>query len=453
MTRLAAQNQKNLAEASGAESVPRDGRPWLDALRAAGVERFAAAGYPTAVQEDWRLTNVGPIARTKFYFAPASAGDDGGQLVLEHAFGDDALTELVFLNGHHVPSLSRPGKLPRGLTVTTLNQTPADDGLAERHLGRLADIAVNPFVALNAGGMRDAVVVHLGRGVTVEGPIHLLFVSTAGAEPIQSHPRILMIAEENSEATLVESFVGGQGVHLCNAVTEIFAGDGCRIDHNRLQRGGAEAFAVSTMSARLGRGSRLISHCATLGGRLTRNDVTVEMAGDGADATLNGLVILGKDQHCDNHTLLDHAAPHCPSHELYKHVLGGKSSCVFRGKILVRPGAQKTDSKQTSKSLLLSDEATMNSQPALEIYADDVKCTHGSTTGPVDEEMVFYLRSRGVGMDAARHLLTYAFAADITRRIKVEPVRRRLEDFLAAQHGLPRDLRITDLGQHDEKAR
>jgi Fe-S cluster assembly protein SufD len=165
------------------------------------------------------------------------------------------------------------------------------------------------------------------------------------------------------------------------------------------------------------------------------------------------MVILEKDQHCDNHTLLDHAAPHCPSHELYKHVLAGKSSCVFRGKILVRPGAQKTDSKQTSKSLLLSDDATMNSQPALEIYADDVKCTHGSTTGPVDEEMVFYLRSRGVGLEAARHLLTYAFAADVTRRIKVEPVRRRLEDFLAAQHGLPRDLRITDLGEHDEKAR
>ena len=164
-------------------------------------------------------------------------------------------------------------------------------------------------------------------------------------------------------------------------------------------------------------------------------------------------MILRDQQHCDNHTLLDHASAYCPSHELYKHVLDGKSTGVFRGKILVRQDSQKTDSKQTSKSLLLSDDATMNSQPALEIYADDVKCTHGSTTGPVDEEMVFYLRSRGVGLEAARHLLTYAFAADVTRRIRVEPVRRRLEDFLAAQHGLPRDLRITDLGQHDEKAR
>jgi Fe-S cluster assembly protein SufD len=376
-------------------------------------------------------------------------------LVLEHGFGDDALAELVFLNAQPAPKLSRLGKPPRGLTIGTLSQMGEADGIVERHLGRLADISGNPFVAMNSGAMADVVVVHVTRGVSVEGPIHLLFVCTAGAagQPIQSHPRILVIAEENSELTLVESFVGASGVHFCNAVTEIFAGDDCRIDYNRLQRGGEEAFSISTIAGRLGRGSRLISHSATLGGKLTRNDLTIAMAGEGADATINGLVILDKDQHCDNHTLLDHAAAHCPSHELYKHVLAGKSSCVFRGKILVRPGAQKTDSKQTSKSLLLSDEATMNSQPALEIYADDVKCTHGSTTGPVDEEMVFYLRSRGVGLEAARHLLSYAFAADITRRIKVEPVRRRLEDFLAAQHGLPRDLRITDLGQHDEKAR
>ena len=177
------------------------------------------------------------------------------------------------------------------------------------------------------------------------------------------------------------------------------------------------------------------------------------MNGQAAEATLNGLVLLADGQHCDNHTLLDHAFPTCPSHELYKHVLAGRSTGVFKGKILVRPGAQKTDSKQTSKSLLLGDDAVMNSQPALEIYADDVKCTHGSTTGPVDEEMVFYLRSRGVDLETARHLLTYAFAADITRRIKIEPVRRRVEDFMAARAGLPQDLRITDLGRHDEKSR
>jgi Fe-S cluster assembly protein SufD len=195
----------------------------------------------------------------------------------------------------------------------------------------------------------------------------------------------------------------------------------------------------------LARSSTFISHSASIGGRLTRNALSVVLDGEFAQAMLNGLVVIGGDQHADNHTLLDHAKPNCPSHELYKHVLDDRAIAVFKGTILVRPGATKTDSKQTSKSLLLSDEATMNSQPALEIHADDVKCTHGSTTGPVDEEMVFYLRSRGVGLEAARHLLTYAFAADITRRIKVAAVRARLEDFLSARRGLPQDLRIADL--------
>jgi len=200
----------------------------------------------------------------------------------------------------------------------------------------------------------------------------------------------------------------------------------------------------------LGRATNFVSHAATIGGKLTRNDLTCVMAGEGAYATLNGVVLLDGHQHCDNHTLLDHASPNCPSHELYKHVLEDQASGVFKGKILVRQIAQKTDSKQTSKSLLLSDDATMNSQPALEIYADDVKCTHGSTTGPVDEDMMFYLRTRGVSREMARHLLTYAFVADVTRRMKVEPVRRRLEDYMAGRHGLPQDLKITDLGAHDE---
>lgn len=449
MTRLAAGKTSDHSRLEDA-SV----RPWLQTLRRAGADRFASVGYPTTREEEWRLTNVSPIAKTQFAAAEAQIDEDAIELARQSSFETDAVTELVFVNGQFAPSLSRAGKLPRGATAGTIEQAIGSDIPAlERHLGRVADISANPFIALNTGLMRDGAVIHLGKGVIVEGPIHLLFVSTSGLEPTQSFPRILVVAEESSQLTLVESFVGGGGVHFTAAVTEIVAADDCRIDHNRVQLGGDDAYAVSALSARLDRGSQLISHAATLGGKLTRNDLAVVLAGEGADATLNGLVILGKDQHCDNHTLLDHAAAHCPSHELYKHVLDGRATCVFKGKILVRPDSQKTDSKQTSKSLLLSDDAQMNSQPALEIYADDVKCTHGSTTGPVDEEMVFYLRSRGVGLEAARHLLTYAFAADITRRIKVEPVRRRLEDFLAAQHGLPRDLRITDLGEHDEKAR
>jgi len=428
--------------------------PWLEALRREGADRFASVGYPGTDQEEWRLTNVSALARTKFALAGPHMSDEAADLARHASFGADAVAELVFVNGHFAASLSRTSRLPRGAMAGTIDHVlAADELIMERNLGRIADLSQNPFVALNTGSLRDGAVVHVGKSVAVEEPIHLIFVSTCGAEPVQSFPRVLVVAEDHSQLTLVESFVGGAGVHLTDAVTEIAVGSDCRMDYSRLQRGGGEAYAVTSLWARLGRGSQFISHAATLGGKLTRNDLTVTLAGEGADATINGLVIVGKDQHCDNHTLLDHAAAHCPSHELYKHVLDGKSTCVFKGQILVRQDSQKTDSKQTSKSLLLSDEAQMNSQPALEIYADDVKCTHGSTTGPVDEEMVFYLRSRGMGLEAARHLLTYAFAADITRRIKVEPVRRRLEDFLAAQHGLPRDLRITDLGQHDEKAR
>jgi len=450
MTQLARGKSVEQSQAeAGAE------QPWLETLRRAGAARFARVGYPQRTDENWRLTNVSAIARMNFVPATPEISDEATELARQASFGADAVAELVFVNGHFAESLSRVVKLPRGATVETIAQMRASDGaVLSPNLGQVADIEDSPFIALNTGSFEDGAVLHVGRSVQIEKPIHLLFVSTKdGVEPTRSFPRVLVVAEDNCEFTLVESFVGGRGVHLTNSVTEITAGKDCRINYNRLQRGGDEAFAMAALTARLGRGSRFVSHAATLGGKMTRNELKVAMAGEGADATINGVVILSGDQHCDNQTLLDHAAPHCPSHELYKHVLDGKSTCVFKGKILVRPGAQKTDSKQTSKSLLLSDDARMNSQPALEIYADDVKCTHGSTTGPVDEEMVFYLRSRGVGMVAARHLLTYAFAADVTRRIKVEPVRRRLEDFLAAQHGLPRDLRITDLGAHDEKAR
>jgi Fe-S cluster assembly protein SufD len=375
--------------------------------------------------------------------------------VARSSFGPDAAAELVFVNGYFAPGLSNTGNLPRGAFAGGIAASlDAHSQHLERHLGRHADVAENPFVALNTGFIADGAFVHLPRGTAPDGPIHLLFVSTGDPQPTVSHPRVLIVAEDNVQAGVVETYAGADdAVYWTNAVTEVVVGPGASLDHNKLQQEGLSAYHTSATQVRLARDARFVSHNTTLGGRLTRNDVNVTLAGRGADATLNGLVIIGGQQHVDNHTMLDHTEPNCPSHELYKHVLAGRATGVFKGKILVRQAAQKTDSKQTSKTLLLSDDAYMNSQPALEIYADDVKCTHGSTTGPVDESMVFYIRSRGVSLDAARHLLTYAFAADVTRRIKVEPVRRRIEDFMAAQHGLPQDLRITDLGAHDEAAR
>ena len=432
---------------------------WLDELRRAAAGRFHADGYPSAssaatVQEEWRFTNIAPIAKTRF--VPAVADSLTEEAARGYSFGDqDVAAELVFVNGTYSEKLSRLNHLPSGVIVCSLAEAAQRDAARlEKHLARYADIESNAFVAQNTASLVDGAYVFVPRGVTVEGVIHLLFVGGAGSESAIIQPRVLVVAEENSEVAIVESYCGDRdstGIYFTNAVTEIVSGADSRIDHNKLQMESLAAYHVATMQVELGRNAKFVSHSSTIGGKLTRNDLNVTLNGQHADATLNGLVILEGSQHCDNHTLLNHQQPDCPSHELYKHVLDGSSSAVFKGKIFVAQIAQKTDSKQTSKTLLLSDNAQMNSMPALEIYADDVKCTHGSTTGPVDDDMVFYLRSRGVSHETARRLLTYAFAADVTRRIKIEPVRARIENFMAAKHGLPQDLRITDLGDHNDK--
>lgn len=432
--------------------VESESQPWLDDLRKAAIARFNLAGFPNRRDEEWRFTNVDPIAKAHFSLAPLPHNAAAIEAAGIFSFGRDALSELVFVNGHYMPQLSKLGKLPRGVVVQSLAEAiTTNSPKLQQYLAQVAKVDESAFVALNTSFIRDGVFIHFPRNTVVPGPIHLLFVSVSHGEPAVTHPRVLAVAEENVEATFVESYVGeGSGVYFTNAVTEIVGGADSRIDHCKLEQESPRASHIATMQVHLSRSARFVSHSVSLGAALTRNDLRVTMAGEHADATLNGLVLLDGTRHCDNHTLLDHAAANCLSHELYKHVLNGKSTGVFKGKIVVRQDAQKTDSKQTSKTLLLSDDATMNSMPALEIFADDVKCTHGSTTGPVDEEQVFYLRSRGVSHEAARHLLTYAFAADITRRIKVEPVRARIENYMAAQHGLPLDLRITDLGAHDE---
>ena len=469
MTQLAENRQTGSAHTKGIDLA----HPWLDDLRKRALARFDSLGFPTTKNESWRHTNISAIAKTPFKLAAKPRDGAAPDVAIGHArrfgFADQAACELVFINGHYEPQLSRLGKLLRGLKIVSLASalpTP-QSGEIRDHLAKYADTSANPFVAWNTANIHDGAFIRVPRGIHMETPIHLLFISTTdGDQAAVAHPRVLVVAEDNTEFSFVESYVGAgggaaaglsggdsSGIHLTNAVTELVVGENCSVDHCKLQHETDHAYHIATMQVKLGRSSTFVSHSASLGAKLARNDLNVVFAGEYAEATLNGLVLLDGTRHCDNHTLLDHALPNCPSHELYKHVLTGKSTGVFRGKILVRPDAQKTDSKQTSKSLLLSDDAYMNSQPALEIYADDVKCTHGSTTGPVDEEMVFYLRSRGIGAEAARNLLTYAFAADITRRIRIAPVRRLLEDYMAEKAGLPQDLRITDLGHHDEASR
>jgi Fe-S cluster assembly protein SufD len=434
--------------------TPQAGPEWIERLRRNAIERLETVGFPGRTEEEWRFTNIDPIVKTQFVPAGETGDEDARGLQHQYSFGPDAVCELVFVNGKLSHELSNWGDLPRGVRLGNLaDEIASESSEVMAALAQHANIEVNPFVALNTGFVSEGAFLFIPRGKTIEKAIHLLFLSVPGADKTVSHPRVLVIAEDNAEATVVESYVGREGTYFTNAVTEIICGQDCRIDHCKLQQESLDAFHVATMQVQLGRSSNFVSHSASIGSKLTRNDLNVVMGGQAAEATLNGLVLANGNQHIDNHTLLDHQQPNCPSHELYKHVLADRATAIFKGKILVRQPAQKTDSKQQSKALLLSDDATMNSQPALEIYADDVKCTHGSTTGPVDEEHVFYLQSRGVGLDAARHLLTYAFAADVTRRIRVEPVRRRLENYMASQAGLPTDIRITDLGSHDEDVR
>jgi len=417
-------------------------------LRRRARDRFAARGFPTRRDEQWRFTNVGPIAGATFARAAGPAAVDPAALA---PFVFDGALRLVVVDGFVVPELSRLDGLPPGTVLGSLAAALADspERVEERlirHLGRAA-FDDHPFVALNTAYFADGVFLALPPRAVVERPIHLLFWSSAGegsedgGAPRASFPRTLIVAGEASQATVVETYAGGVGVqgggvYLTCPVTEVVAGPGAVLDHCKVQHESRAAFHMATLQVLQARDSRFFSHAVSAGGAITRNDVNAVLAGEGGDCTLNGLYLATDRQYVDNHMRMDHVAAHCTSYELYKGVLDGHARSVFNGLIHVHPGAQKTDAKQSNRNLLISEGAIANSNPQLEIFADDVRCTHGSTVGQLDEDAVFYLRSQGIGEAAAKNLLTYAFASDIVGRIQVEPVRRDLEEFLFSR--LPR---------------
>jgi len=406
---------------------------WVRGIRKAAIDRFAEAGFPSTRDEEWKYTNVSPIAMTPFKML---AGPEPDGLTVERlsriTFGELECTHLVFLNGHYSAELSRLRPLPEGAKVGSLAGILRTDAESlEPHLARYVDLKQNAFAALNTAFLRDGAFVYLPEGVVLEEPIHLLFVATSPGEAIVSHPRNLIVAGRGSQAAIVESYVAlGDAVYFTNAVTEIVGGENAVIDHCWLQRESVQAFHVATLQAYLGRNCNFSSHSISLGGALVRNDVNVVLDGEGVNCSLNGLYLTTGRQHVDNHTLIDHAKPHCSSREIYKGVLDGKSRGVFNGKIFVRKDAQKTDAKQTNKNLLLSEEALIDTKPQLEIYADDVKCTHGATIGQLDEDALFYLCSRGIDRATARSLLIHAFGSEILHRMPVGPVRTGLECLL-----------------------
>ena len=409
-------------QATGAAQPQR-----LRDTRRAAMDRFMELGFPTRKWEEWRATPIDPVVGTRFR-SPETFEVAAGELEGFDLGGPRA----VVVNGRFAPELSRLGGLPEGVTVCGLAEAiERHPERVEAHLGRHASFESHPFVALNTALMEDGVFVHVARGVVVEDPIGVVFVGRPEAEPTMSFPRLLLVAEESSEIRLVEQWVTvGEGRYLTSPVTEIVGYANATVDHYKVERESDEALHLATVQVWQDRDSNVSSHSISWGGALVRNDVNAVLDGEGCEATLNGLYLAEGDQLVDNHMRVEHARPHCDSHELYKGILEGRARAVFNGRIFVHEGAQKTDAKQTNRNLLMSKDALVQSNPQLEIFADDVRCTHGSTVGQLDSEAVFYLRSRGIGEEAARSLLTYAFAADIVERIRVEPVRRDLEEFL-----------------------
>jgi Fe-S cluster assembly protein SufD len=406
----------------------------LTALRRMAIERFATLGFPTLRQEAWRQTNVAAIAQGTFDrpVAQTTAAEPEVDLSRLDPLAEGAAARLVLVNGRFSPRLSTLSGLPDGVVVASLaGALRTAPEKVEPWLGQLARFDDQPFVALNTAFLSDGALVWIPRGVVVERPIHVLYVSTEeeGAHPFAIFPRNLFVAGENSQVTIVETY-SGEGAYFTCPVTELVAGPGSVVDHYKLQMESREAFHVATFQVQAERSCAPSSHSISIGGALVRNDVIAVLDGEGIDCILNGLYLGEGRQVIANHMRVEHAKPHCASHELYKGVLDGASRAVFNGLIHVHPGAQKTDAKQSNRNLLLSPHAIANSNPQLEIFADDVKCTHGSTVGQLDEDAIFYLRSRGIGEEAARSLLTYAFASDVVERIKVAPVRKDLEELL-----------------------
>jgi Fe-S cluster assembly protein SufD len=428
-----------------AEGRPAGGPRWLHDLRERGAAAFTSLGFPTVRDEEWRFTNVAPVTAAEFRPAPFAAVATATLDSLPYAGA--VAQRLVVVNGRFAPELSRLSGLPRGVRAGSLAAVVNDDLQAEteivqRYLGQLADFSARSFAALNTAFIDDGAFVHVPEGVVLEEPLQILFVSAA-EQPAVSHPRTLIVLGERSQARIVETYVGtGDVRYFANAVTEVFVGESAVLDHYKVQQESLSAFHIGSMHVHAARSANFSSHSFSLGGKLVRNDALATLDGEGAEVTLNGLYLADGDRLVDNHTTIDHARAHCPSHEVYKGILGGRARAVFNGKIIVRQDAQKTDAKQTNRALLLSDDALIHTKPQLEIFADDVKCTHGAAIGQLDDDAIFYLRARGLTFFEARDMLIHAFAGQILERVQVEPLKTALESELYAQ--LARDLAEVD---------
>ncbi len=413
----------------------RDGESvaWLERLRAGAMERFDESGFPSVKDEEWKYTNVAAIAAVDFQPASLQTSPEGDvdvQALAQFRHLETAKSQLVFINGKLRPDLSALTAIPEGVVALDLSAAIADERYREiiwKQLAQQADYVVNGFTALNTALISHGAFVYIPKDAIVSVPLNLLFISD-GAH-VANFPRVLVVAEENSSATLIESYASlKDSKYFTNAVVEIVLREGARLEHYKLQRESAAAFHVATTAVDLGPNSSYDATTITFGAQLSRHDINVTMDHEGAECWVDGLYLVTGTQHTDTHSVIDHRKPHCTSHQLYKGILDGKSRAVFNGKVFVRHDAQKTDAMQTNKNLLLSNEARVDTKPQLEILADDVKCAHGAAVGQLDEDELFYLETRGIHPDLARNLLTYGFAEEVIGKIKVESIRKQLDE-------------------------
>jgi Fe-S cluster assembly protein SufD len=424
--------------------MAEDGQVWTQSLRNVAMNRFATLGFPTTRLEEWKYTNVTPITRIPFQQAKPLVQALAAETLAAATIPGLASAQLVYINGHFRPELSTLQALPKGVQVGSLAQALSTRPAAvEAHLARYASFEEQAFVALNTAFMQDGAYVYVPRGCVVEVPIHVVFISLPAGEAMVSHPRNLLVFEDSTQATVIESYIGlGRDVYLTNAVTECVVGENAAVEHCTLEWESTSAFHIATLQIQQTRSSNFVSHAVASGGALVRRDINVVLDGEGAENTLNGLFMATAQQHLDHHTRIDHVRPHCTSREFYKGILDGHGRGVFNGKIVVHKDAHQTDAIQTNKNLLLSADASIDTKPQLEIFNNDVKCSHGSTIGRLDENSLFYLRTRGLEAGEARRLLTYAFASELVNRIHVDALRTTLNERILTW--LPQSQRVKE---------
>lgn len=403
----------------------------LHKIRKEAINWFSQHGFPTIRQEEWRFTNVAPIS--KIEFKPSEPESVILKLTqLQPFMINPEFPRLVFVNGAFNKALSKTDNLENGISIQSLKDAlVAEKELLENNLAQYAKIDENGFVALNTAFIKDGAFIHVSKNSIIEQPVHVIYVTTKDAHETATHPRNLIVAKDNSQMSFIESYVSlSDAVYFTNPVTEVVAGENAVINHYKIQQESANAFHTALMQVYQKRTSNYTSHNFAFGSSIARNDINAVLDGEGIECTLNGLYLGRKKQLIDNHSVIEHVRPHCNSHELYKGILDDQARAVFSGKIHVHPDAQKTDAIQSNQNLILSEEATVDTKPQLEIYADDVKCTHGGTVGQINKDGIFYLRTRGISETAARHLMIQAFAGQVTDKLKHESMREHLENIV-----------------------